>query len=88
MVKFNCFIAILSLISGMANLLVGMGRESYSGFDMSLAVAQIIIAIIVFLSGLAKLNLLIKNSMLAKIHVYIAAIFYTFIVAVVTAAPI
>lgn len=83
MVKFNIFIALLSLIAGIANIAIRLNSFEYSNMDMFLAVIQVCLALSVGITGFSRLSLFIKNDFLSLCHRYCAIVFYLFIAAVV-----
>ena len=83
MVKFNIFIALLSLIAGIANIVVGLNTSEYSNMDLFLAIIQVCLALSVGITGFSRLSLFIKNDVLSLAHRYCAIVFYLFIAVVV-----
>lgn len=69
MIAFNNVVALFSLMSGMANVLVGYASETYSGQDLMLASLQIVLAIALLITGLCKIKLIIKNTYLASLYI-------------------
>ena len=83
MVKFNIFIALLSFIAGIANMIVGLNSLDYSNVDLLLAVTQAFLALFVVVTGFSKIGLFVRNNFLSMIHAYCAVVFYLFIAVVV-----
>lgn len=81
MVSFNVVFGCLAIISGLGNIYVGTLPDSNSFYTTSNFIAasiQIILASIMVITGLAKLNKLVNSDLLAKLHIYSAVVFYIF----------
>lgn len=83
MFKINIFIGFFAILSGLANLLVGYGETNYSSLDAALAVTQIILALLVVVTGVSRAKWFFANEMVSKSHIPIAIVFYIFVVSVV-----
>lgn len=81
MIKLNIFIALFSLVSGIANIAVGQSSSSYSMQNLSLASVQVLLACVVLVTGLSKIKLFFNNDLLTSVHVYCSVVFYLYIAA-------
>lgn len=81
MIKFNIVLSLFSIISGIGNIIVGMGPASqiYTNVDLTLAIIQISLAFSVAFTGFVKLGFITKNNFLASSHKYITIAFYIYI---------
>jgi len=82
MVKFTIGLGIIALIAGIGNIIVGMGsaRELYTLLNLSSAILQIVLSLVVVVTGFARIEVIFKSEFLSKAYTIASIFFYSYIV--------
>lgn len=83
MFKVNIFIALVSLLSGLGNLIIGYNEENYVVLDIVLAITQVVLALAVVITGVSRAKWFFSSKKLSELHFLTALVFYIFVFSVV-----